>query len=134
MTRIAFRFCVIYFGLFCLLFTQIMFAFTGILGQWLPDRAILWQMEVLAPALEWVGRHVFGVDAVLHLDSGSGDQTVIWVMVFCFLVIAAVATLIWSVLDRRRTGYPKLSAWFFTFIRLCLAGQMLFYGIAKAIP
>ncbi|NEW39288.1 DoxX family protein [Nocardia cyriacigeorgica] len=134
LTRIAFRFCVIYFGLFCLLFTQIMFAFTGILGQWLPDRAILWQMEVLAPALEWVGRHVFGVDAVLHLDSGSGDQTVIWVMVFCFLVIAAVATLIWSVLDRRRTGYPKLSAWFFTFIRLCLAGQMLFYGIAKAIP
>ncbi|WP_280235340.1 DoxX family protein [Nocardia cyriacigeorgica] len=134
LTRIAFRFGVVYFGLFCLLFAQITFAFTGIAGQWLPDRAILWQMHMLAPGLEWVGRTVFGVDAVLREDSGSGDQTVIWVMVFCFLVIAAVATLIWSVLDRRRTGYPRLSAWFLTFLRLCLAGQMLFYGIAKAIP
>ncbi|MFE3443882.1 DoxX family protein [Nocardia sp. NPDC059180] len=133
-TRVAFRFCVVYFGLFCLLFAQIMFAFTGIVGRWLPDLAIIWQMKLLAPVLEWVGRHVFGVDAVLHEDSGSGDQTVIWVMMFCILVVAAVATLTWSVLDRRRTGYPKLSAWFFTFIRLCLGGQMLFYGIAKVIP
>ncbi|MBF6456935.1 DoxX family protein [Nocardia cyriacigeorgica] len=134
LTRIAFRFCFVYFGLFCLLFAQITFAFTGIAGQWLPERAVMWQMELLSPAYEWVGRTVFGVDAVLHEDSGSGDQTVIWVMIFCVLVVALAATLIWSVLDRRRTAYPRLSAWFFTVIRLCLAGQMLFYGIAKAIP
>lgn len=134
LTRIAFRFCFVYFGLFCLLFAQILFAFTGLAGQWLPERAILWQMHLLSPVYEWVGRTGFGVDAVLHEDSGSGDQAVIWVMIFCILVVAVVATLLWSLLDRRRTGYPRLSAWFFTFIRLCLAGQMLFYGIAKAIP
>ncbi|WP_280452981.1 DoxX family protein [Nocardia cyriacigeorgica] len=134
LTRIAFRFCFAYFGLFCLLFAQITFAFTGIVGQWLPERAVMWQMDLLSPVLEWVGRAVFGIDAVLHEDSGSGDQAVIWVMVFCILVVAVAATLVWSILDRRRTGYPRLSAWFCTVIRLCLAGQMLFYGIAKAIP
>lgn len=133
-TRVAFRFCVVYFGLFCLWFAQITFVFTGFFGQWLPDRAILWQMVALAPIARWVGPHVFGVDAVLHVDSGSGDQAAIWVLVFCGLVIAIVGTLVWSVLDRRRTSYPKLAAWFFVFLRLCLGGQMLFYGFAKVIP
>nr|CRL67539.1 hypothetical protein CPGR_00490 [Mycolicibacterium malmesburyense] len=133
-TRIAFRFCVAYFGLFCLWFAQITFVFTGFVGVWMPDEAILWQMVALAPLARWVGRHVFGVDAVLHLDSGSGDQAAIWVLVFCGLVVAAVITAVWSVLDRRRVSYPRLAAWFFVFLRLCLGGQMLFYGFAKVIP
>ncbi|HET7741551.1 MAG TPA: DoxX family protein, partial [Mycobacterium sp.] len=55
-TRIAFRFCVVYFGLFCLAFAQITFVFTGVLSQWLPDRAVLWQMLALEPVTGWVGR------------------------------------------------------------------------------
>lgn len=133
-TKIAFRFCFLYFGLFCLLFAQITFAFLGIVGQWLPDRAVMWQMTVLGPAVSWVGRHVFGVEAVLHQDSGSGDQTAIWVMVFCLLVVAVIGTAVWSWLDRRRRDYSRLWAWFLTFVRLCVAGQMLFYGFAKLIP
>lgn len=134
LTRIAFRFCFVYFGLFCLLFAQILFVYLGIVGRWLPQDAIIWQMKALEPLFTWVGDHVFGVAAVLHLDSGSGDQAVIWVMVFVLAVIAAVATLIWSVLDRRRPAYDRLYAWFAMFLRLSLAGQMLFYGVAKVIP
>jgi hypothetical protein len=132
--RIAFRFCVVYLGLFCLLFAQITFAFTGFIGRWLPDEAILWQLVALDPVLRWVGRNVFGIDAALHLDSGSGDQAAIWVLVFCILVVAALATVMWTAVDRHRTAYPRLGAWFLVFLRLCLAGQMLFYGIAKVIP
>ncbi|MFX9499413.1 DoxX family protein, partial [Acinetobacter baumannii] len=44
------------------------------------------------------------------------------------------ATLVWTVLDRRRTEYRVLAGWFLIFLRLCLAGQMLFYGVAKLIP
>ncbi|MBU9763231.1 DoxX family protein [Mycobacterium sp. TNTM28] len=134
MTKIAFRFCFLYFGLFCLLFAQITFAFLGVAGSWLPELAVLWQMTQLDPVLGWVGRHVFGVEAVLHRDSGSGDQTVIWVMVFCLLVIAVAGTALWSWLDRRRRDYARLWAWFLTFLRLCVAGQMLFYGFAKLVP
>lgn len=65
--------------------------FTGIVGQWLPDRAVIWQMTLIDPIRGWVGRHVFGIHAVLHHDSGSGDQAAICVMVFCGLVVAAAA-------------------------------------------
>jgi hypothetical protein len=133
-TRVVFRFCVVYFGVFCLTFAQITFAYTGVFGRWLPDWAVLWQMVALDPILQWVGRTVFGVDAALRLDSGSGDQAVIWMLVFCVFVLAVVATVVWSVLDRRRAGYDRLYAWFLTFLRLCLGGQMLFYGFAKVIP
>jgi uncharacterized membrane protein YphA (DoxX/SURF4 family) len=133
-TRVAFRFCFAYFGLFCLWFAQVTFVFTGVVGRWLPDEAIMWQMVALEPVTSWVGRHVLGVDAVLHRDSGSGDQAAIWVGLFCMLVAAAIVTAVWSVMDRRRTEYSRLSAWFLVFLRLCLGGQMLWYGIAKVIP
>jgi hypothetical protein len=111
-TRVAFRFCFVYLGVF---------------GRWLPDHAVLWQMVLLDPVTRWVGRTVFGVDAVLHPDSGSGDQAAIWLLVFGLLVVAVAATLVWSVVDRRRRAkYTRLAAWFLVFLRLCLGGQVLF--------
>ena len=133
-TRVAFRFCVVYLGLFCLTFAQITFAFTGVVSRWLPDHAVLWQMLALEPITGWVGRTVLGVDSPLDPNSGSGDQAAIWVLVLCLLVVAVIATAVWSVLDRRRMAYPRLAVWFSTFLRLCLGGQMLFYGFAKVIP
>ncbi|MBD0863115.1 DoxX family protein [Gordonia sp. zg691] len=130
----GFRFLFLYTALFCLIFAQITFVYTGILGTLLPDDAIIWQMTALAPALSWVGHNVFGVDATLRMDSGSGDQTAIWILMFCILVAAAALTAVWSFLDRNRPGYTRLSAWWMTFLRLCLGGQMLFYGFAKLIP
>ncbi len=133
-TRIAFRFVFVYLGLFCVLMAQILFVFTGIVSKWLPESAVIWQMRATSPLVGWVGEHVFGVDAVLHEDSGSGDQTAIWVLIFCELVAAVVITVVWSMLDRRRPDYRTLGNWFVLFLRLCLGGQMLFYGLAKAIP
>ncbi|KUI43549.1 DoxX family protein [Mycobacterium sp. IS-1590] len=133
-TRIAFRFCLVYLGLCALYFAQYTLAFVGFVGRWLPDHAEIWQTTALAPVARWVGAHVFGVDAQLRLESGSGDQAAIWVLMFCGLTVAAVATAVWSVLDRRRLSYPRLSAWFFVFLRMFLGAQMLFYGFAKVIP
>lgn len=134
LTRIAFRFCFLYFGLFCLWFAQLTFAFTGPLAMLLPDGAVQWQMLLTDPASRWVGRQLFGVDTQLHPGSGSGDQAAIWVAMFCLLVVAVVGTVVWSLLDRDSTGYPRLAVWFRVFLRLCLGGQMLFYGAAKVIP
>ncbi|MFA4084901.1 DoxX family protein [Mycobacteroides salmoniphilum] len=132
-TRIAFRFGVVYFGLFCVLLTQIPFALLGVAGRVIGGQAALTAMSLMNPTTGWVGRTLFGVDAVLHEDSGSGDQAAIWVLVLCILVIAVVATVLWTALDRR-TCYPRLLAWFTVFLRICLGGQMLFYGFAKLIP
>ncbi|WP_412093903.1 DoxX family protein [Mycolicibacterium goodii] len=129
--RIAFRFCVVYFGLYCVLNTYIVFELLGVLGRWI--RSGPWVVSLTDPVTGWVGRTLFGVDAVLHEDSGAGDQTALWVLVFCMLVAAAVATAVWTVVDRR-TSHPRLLAWFMLFLRLCLAGQMLSFGFAKLIP
>ncbi|MFI2840087.1 DoxX family protein [Mycolicibacterium sp. PDY-3] len=133
-TKVAFRFCVIYFGLFCLWFAQITYAFAGVLALWLPPGAVMWQMLVTDPVNSWVGRTVFGIDAAIRRDSGSGDQAAIWVSILCLLIIAVLGTALWSVLDRRRTDYARQAVWFTVFLRLCLGGQMLFYGFAKLIP
>ncbi|KAA8884859.1 DoxX family protein [Nocardia colli] len=133
-TRIAFRFCFTYFGLFCLIFPQFLFVYSGLFGPKFPERAINGFLYPLSPIWEWVGQHVFGADVELHLDSGSGDQAVIWVFLFCILVVALVVTALWTVLDRHRPNYQRLNAWFLLFLRLCLGGQMLFYGMAKVIP
>ncbi|MFZ1008342.1 MAG: hypothetical protein WAN65_15985, partial [Candidatus Sulfotelmatobacter sp.] len=53
---------------------------------------------------------------------------------FCLLMIAAVATVVWSLLDRDRENYAELHKWFRLFVRFALAGRMIPYGFAKAIP
>jgi hypothetical protein len=142
LTQIAFRFYVVYFGLFCLLLTPILFALLGVLGRWIRRHGgpwvmsltdPVWAMSLTDPVTGWVGRTFFGVDAVLHEDSGAGDQAAIWVLVFCILVVAVVATAVWTAFDRR-TSYPRLLAWFTLFLRLCLGWQMLSFGFAKLIP
>jgi len=132
-TRIAFRFCVVYFGLFCLLLPQILFALLGALGPWIVGPAQPWFVFVTDLVTGWAGRTFFGVDAVLHADSGAGDQTAVWVLAFCILIVAAVTTVVWTAFDRR-TAHPRLLAWFTLFVRLCLGGQMLGYGVGKLVP
>ncbi|UGT56795.1 DoxX family protein [Nocardia asteroides] len=132
-TRIAFRFTVAYLGLFCLWMAQITFVFLGVLARQLPEDAIAWQMMSLAPVSRWIGEHVFGVEAELTMN-GSGDQAAIWIQCGLVLLVALLVTVVWSVLDRRRSAYPRLLSWFMTALRLCVGGQMLFYGFAKLIP
>jgi hypothetical protein len=56
------------------------------------------------------------------------------VLVFCLLMFAAIATAVWSVLNRERRDYITLQKRFWLFLRLCLGGQMLVYGGLKAVP
>lgn len=134
LTRILFRFGFVYLGLFCVLFPQILVSFAGPFYGSIPDDSVQRWGEFPSPVVEWVGRTVFDADAVLRLDSGSGDQVFFFVLVFCIFVVAVVATALWTILDRRRPEYRRLAGWFLLFIRLCLASQMLLYGFAKAIP
>ncbi len=132
LTRIVFRFFVVYSVLFCLTTIQIPFVYTGWFSGSLRSAAISVDRSY-EPVLRWVGRTVFDV-RVEAIPSGSGDETIDWVRLFCVLVIAVVAAVVWSVLDRRRTEYRTVAGWFLVFVRLCLGGQMLTYGFVKLIP
>jgi uncharacterized membrane protein YphA (DoxX/SURF4 family) len=128
--RIAFRFSLIYFGLYSLttqIITSLFFASEGVD---LPDPATVWPLR---PVIVWTAAHIFHVNAPLGFgsNSASGDDTFGWVTAFCLLMIAAVATVVWSLLDRNRENYAELHKWFRLFVRFGLAGQMLTYGFVK---
>ncbi|MEV0246060.1 DoxX family protein [Nocardia sp. NPDC050712] len=130
--RAGFRFCVSYFLLFGVVFTQFLFVFAGSVTEFLSEESVLWQVSWLTAGPAWIGRHVFGVDATLRM-SQSGDQAYIWVLVCCLLVLAGLLTLVWTALARR-TEYRRLGAWFVFGARICLGTQLLWYGIAKLVP
>jgi hypothetical protein len=129
-TRVAFRFCVVYFTLYVLC-TQML---GGLMALPLVNIPPLESLPPIRNMVEWTARHVFGVTTPLVIFSGSGDKTFDWVQVFCFLVIASIATIAWSWLDRRRERYTTLQAWFRLFLRFSLGSTMLSYGMVKAIP
>lgn len=79
-----------------------------------------------------VADQAFGADANTG-PNGSGDTTYNYVQVFCFLVLALAATLIWSFLDRRRAEYARLDEWLRVYVRFALAAVMISYGAIKVI-
>ena len=130
--RIAFRFWLVYLGLYCLA-TQIIANLFTAFGK--VDLATLWPLR---PVISWTAAHIFHVNAPLSAffegNSGTSDDMFGWVMTFCLLVIATAATVVWSLLDRSRENYAELHKWFRLFVRFALAGQMIFYGLVKVIP
>ena len=130
-SRIAFRFCFVYFGLYCLS-TQIILSVLVIPKVDLSDPATLPPIRAI---VFWAGAHAFRLTTPLvYSGSGSGDKYFDWVGVFCLLVVAAIATAVWSVLDRKRRDYITLQKWFRLFLLFCLGGQMLVYGGVKVVP
>jgi uncharacterized membrane protein YphA (DoxX/SURF4 family) len=130
-TRIAFRFCVVYFGLFCIA-TQILTTLISPPNVDIPDPTAYWPMR---PIIFWTAAHIFQIKTpLIDTETGSGDRTVDWVLAFCLLVFALAITAIWSALDRRRENYATLRKWFWLFLRIALAGQMVTYGMDKAVP
>jgi hypothetical protein len=127
--RIAFRFAIVYFGLSIFSFPVVVgfIPFTQTLFTWYSG---VW--KVVAP---WVGLHFLHIThPMVMIPTGSEDRTFNWVQHLCFLVLASVATAIWSILDRKRVSYPSLYKWARVWIRLFLASMMFGYGAAKAFP
>ena len=130
-TRLAFRFCFVYFSLFCLA-TQILGGLIAIPKVDVPDLQSLWPIR---PVVLWVAAHILRITRpVPFADTGSGDRTFDWIVALVLLVLAALATALWSFLDRRRQNYVTLHKWFRLFVRFSLASQMITYGMVKIIP
>jgi len=129
-TRVAFRFGFVYFGLYCfathivgglILFPN--FSFPSLGTQW-PMRQITF----------WFAGHLFGITSPLVYAGNSGDTTFHWVQTCWLLIVSVLAAAIWSQLESWREHYITLHKWFRLFIRFGLAAQMFYYGLAKVIP
>lgn len=128
-TRIAFRFCFLYFGLYVLM-TQML---AGMLPSPWYRVPVLAEKAPVRPLVIWVGNHLLGVKPTVH-PTGSGDTLFDWTYAFTGLLLAAIGTVVWSLIARRTTAYPRLYKWFRLFIRVALGTTMFSYGFAKVFP
>jgi hypothetical protein len=128
--RIAFRFCIVYFALYSLA-TQIVGGV--LLTPWFsfPSLGTVWPMRDLT---QWLAEHVFGLRAPLAFTGNSGDTAFHWIQNAWLLVLAVVITAVWLMLHPDRDRERFWHAWFRVFLRLAMAAQMFYYGMAKIIP
>ena len=130
-TRISFRFVVIYFGLYVLA-TQMI---GGLLPLPIGNVPSLGELPPLRNVTEWTASRVFRANLPLVITgSGSGDKTFDWVQAFCLLSIAALATMVWSILARRRPEHSTLHRWFALFLRFAVGSTLVAYGAVKVVP
>jgi uncharacterized membrane protein YphA (DoxX/SURF4 family) len=127
-TRVAFRFFFSYFALF-LIPSRIL----GWLpfGNWLAEMyTMLWHHVVL-----WIGHSIVHTTYDISLPEGAVSNSAhATIELGCYLVVAALATLVWSILDRKRLSYTRLHQWFRLVLRFSLAPVMMHYGILKILP
>jgi hypothetical protein len=88
----------------------------------------LWRAIVV-----WVGKILFHI-TITVFPAGSGDTTYNYVEILCFAATAAVAALVWTLLDRRRPNYARLHEWLRVYVRFGLGLTMIEYGASKVIP
>jgi hypothetical protein len=130
-TRIAFRLCFLYFSLYVVT-TQMLGGLVLLPAVNLPNLGATGFMKGI---VTWTATSVFQVTSpFVTVNTGSGDKTIDWVQAFCLLMVAAAATALWSVADRRRDNYASLHKWFHLFLRFAVGSTMVSYGMVKAIP
>ncbi len=126
-TKLGFRFAFCYFVLFCLPFPLGALPYT--------DKPAGWYDAFWMKLVPWVGKYCLRLaQPITPLSNGSGDTPYGYVKVLCFLVIAAVAAMAWSVFDRKRLHYRKLHHWTRFYLRIYLGYMLLTYGGFKVIP
>jgi uncharacterized membrane protein YphA (DoxX/SURF4 family) len=84
------------------------------------------------PIVVWVARHVLRISYELHPGvNGSGDKTSDWVGVFLAAATAIIASVVWSIVDRRGAQDVRLRALLRVVLRYTLAFALLGYGLSK---
>jgi hypothetical protein len=121
--RVAFRFFFAYFALY-------FFPLPSGLAN--PDAVSTLTDGVWHKLVPWVASHLFHLQ-ITTFSNGSGDTTYDYLRVFCMVVLAVVATVIWSLLDRQRKDYRTLHDWARLWLRYALGLSMLTYGAVKVI-
>jgi hypothetical protein len=122
--KVAFRFFVVYFILYVLPFP--FGHFTGVSIIW--EYYNSWWYQVVP----WVGKNILAMSYdITVFPNGSGDTTYNYVHVFTLAVISFLTCIIWTMLDRDRKNYSRLTYWILVGVRYYLAATMLGYGFAK---
>src|SRR5262245_50391316 len=102
--KIAFRFFFIFFILFIVLLdwsVNPIFAYLYNKGH---------LSNLLDAILRWIGKYLFHIPYTIisPYDGQHNDRTYIYLLYFTMAVLAALGTIVWTVLDRKRSNYETL--------------------------
>lgn len=95
--------------------------------------SFIWHPLRLAfkPVIYLVGQDVLHMQNIDITPNGSGDKSYDFILVFIYLALAVLTTIIWSVADRKRPNYERIRYWITVWVRYYLAYYLLMYGCTK---
>ena len=125
--KIGFRFVLIFFVLFI---TCLDWSVNPILSQLYYYGPL---SSVLDGIVSWVGSGIFNIESTIvsPYDGEHNDRTYVYLLYFTIAIFAALGTILWSILDRKRSNYKVLYYWFTTIIRYYLAFTMFQFALYK---
>ncbi|WP_299765955.1 hypothetical protein [uncultured Dokdonia sp.] len=124
--KIGFRFSFIYFLLIILFQNNGAYPYFG----YISEKPVEWMQQFAT----WFGKAVVGIPYDVNTGpNGSGDTTYDYLVVFIVFIVAVIGTLIWSLLDRKRSNYKKLYYWLTTGMRYYVGLMLISYGLIKVI-
>jgi hypothetical protein len=126
--KILFRFAFCYLVLYC---APNFLSFVRWVGRLVPPYLSLWH-----GITQWTARTVFHLSgrAATYVLTGSGDTTLDYIQVLWYFALALAATMLWSILDRKRRDYRRLDTWLRLLVRYTLSFILFGYGFAKIFP
>jgi hypothetical protein len=81
-------------------------------------------------SVSWLCRHLFDFE-LSPQRNGSGDTTYDFAKILFFLVLAAAAGLVWTLLDGKRANDARVYQWLRVYVRFTLGAAMIVYGAYK---
>ena len=124
--KIGFRFAFAYLLLF------ICFVNNGTFPYWY--KIFEYPYKGINLLLPWLSTNVYGVtEEVAFKFTGSGDTLYDYLTLLTIFLTSIIATVIWSLLDRKRSNYTKLYYWLTVGLRYYVGLMLVNYGLSKII-
>ena len=124
--KLLFRFFASYFLIYLLPFPIGYIPFTDTINRW--------YHRAFDAFISFAGKHIFHIPFPLFsVTNGSGDTSYNYVQLFLFVVLAFVATTIWSVADKKGRNSNAVLYVLMIYLRYYFAFSMMKYGFDKII-
>ncbi|HEX5150126.1 MAG TPA: hypothetical protein VFW07_01690 [Parafilimonas sp.] len=122
--KLVFRFFVIFFLLY------IFFNPNGVLPY--SDYVFNFYIQPFHNLMVWIAKNILRLSyPVTVFTNGSGDTTYDYVVIFFITAAAVIASVVWSIADKKTKSYNRLFYWLCVIIRYYVAITMFAYGFVK---
>jgi hypothetical protein len=125
--QIAFRFVFIFFILFIVFLD---WSVNPVFSYFYYEGSLA---EILDWVISWLGKYVFRIPYTIisPYDGQHNDRTYIYLLYFAMAAIAAIGTILWSLLDRKRSNYETAYYWLTSIVRYYLAFTLFLFALEK---